>query len=232
MHKKRISRLISEFETCVTKFDQSGLFGGPSLYFHRRAISRTRTLSLEDLLQDDLFYEYLYATLVSWGLHRMGKTKAKLVDFTCFKSSILSQEGFFAELSGYKLGELNDVATVQRKVKSLLMNLKIGLGEKKIVYNSKTVHHILPDLLPPIDRQYTLLFFFGKTNPRGEEMDLFDKIFPQFAKVAAEKRAAITRLVSESNESFHSSQSKVVDNAIVGYVLKHNLKKSKRGMGA
>jgi hypothetical protein len=225
MLNRRVDTLIAEFDDCLQTFDRSELFGGPSLYFHRRTISRTRTLSLEDLLNDDLFYDYLYATLASWGLHRMGKTKTKLVDFSSFRKSILSQKSIFIDLSAFKLSQLNGDSHVQEKLKTLLMNLKIGVGEKRIVYNSKTVHHILPDLLPPIDRQYTLLFFFGNTNPAGEEMHLFDQIFPHFAKVANEKRPIITQIVSQSIDSFHSSESKVVDNAIVGYVLKHNLKK-------
>ena len=28
---------------------------------------------------------------------------------------------------------------------------------------SKVLHHVLPDLVPPIDRQYTFKFFYGRT---------------------------------------------------------------------
>lgn len=64
-------------------------FGGPSVYFHVQAIKEQGTNFLSDR-----HIEMIYATLASWGMHRMGdpeETKAKMVEFDDFKHSISSQ---------------------------------------------------------------------------------------------------------------------------------------------
>jgi hypothetical protein len=53
-------------------------FGGPSVYFHIQAIKEQATNFLSDR-----HIEMIYATLASWGMHRMGdpdQTKAKMVE--------------------------------------------------------------------------------------------------------------------------------------------------------
>ena len=61
-------------------------FGGPSVYFHIQAIAEQQKdfLSLRHL-------EMIYATLASWGMHRMGdpeKSRTKLHSFESFSISI------------------------------------------------------------------------------------------------------------------------------------------------
>ena len=63
-------------------------FGGPSEYFYSKIIDCHKNNSLKELLDDDKFYEYVYATLISWGMHRMGKRGAKMRDFYPFRESI------------------------------------------------------------------------------------------------------------------------------------------------
>src|SRR3990170_3319422 len=64
-------------------------FGGPSVYFHVQAIRAQR----HDFMSDR-HIEMIYATLASWGMHRMGdpdETKAKMVEFEAFKESLTGQ---------------------------------------------------------------------------------------------------------------------------------------------
>jgi hypothetical protein len=57
-------------------------FPGPGLYFHERAIERRRTHdSVQGLLRDRCFLEYVYAVLPAWGMHRMGPQAAKVAAF-------------------------------------------------------------------------------------------------------------------------------------------------------
>ena len=57
---------------------RAATFRGPSLYFHQRALAtRESPSSLPHL-------EYVYATLASWGMHRMGKGGSKMQPFTLF----------------------------------------------------------------------------------------------------------------------------------------------------
>lgn len=65
-------------------------FIGPSKYFYSKLIRYHQKKSLKNLLSDNLFYEYIYATLVSWGMHRMGPKGAHMTEFNTFKKSIWS----------------------------------------------------------------------------------------------------------------------------------------------
>ena len=63
-------------------YEEFSLFGGPSVYFHKRCLEAAgdEFLSLRHI-------EMLYATLASWGMHRMGdpdQTKTKLTEWNQF----------------------------------------------------------------------------------------------------------------------------------------------------
>ncbi len=89
------------------KFIHVDNFTGPSLYFHKKAIEMAR---------NDLWFlsnrhiEYIYATLASWGMHRMGSRGAKMPYFekvgneeeNHFKESILKYKESFLCLRNYK----------------------------------------------------------------------------------------------------------------------------------
>lgn len=156
MMDDRLKKLKDNFDAFVEHFDNTPNFSGPSLYFHQKTINILRNNSLLAAFENELFFEYLYATLASWGLHKMGKMNAKLVDFDNFKGSITSQRERFLLLGDKRITELSIDTPIVNQLQKLMENLKISKGKTKLVYNSKTIHHLLPDLMPPIDRQYTL----------------------------------------------------------------------------
>jgi hypothetical protein len=98
--------------------------------------------------------------------------------------------------------------------------LDLQTGEKyqaqaKIVAGSKALHHVLTELIPPIDREYTIRFFFHhKSFSRGDEV-AFHEMFPYFCRIAIESREKIERRIGQG---MNSSVTKVIDNAIVGFV--------------
>lgn len=220
----RVNELKQNFEGFVEYFDKTPLFSGPSLYFHKKVINILSQNGLQKAIGDDLFLEYLYATLASWGLHRMGETNTKLVDFENFKSSIQANKDEILKLKDEKITQLNSDTTLTGNLRALIDNLKIGEGETKLIFNSKTLHHLLPNLIPPIDRQYTLLFFYNSTGPPYIE-NCFSEIYPKFVEIALSCKDNIVKMVGKG---FHTSETKVIDNAIVGYVLKKNLKGQKK----
>ena len=224
---ERVKELKENFDDFVEYFDSTPIFSGPSLYFHKRVIDILRKEGLPRALKSEQFFEYLYAILASWGLHRMGKTNTKLVDFDKFKGSITSQKERFLTLEDKRITEINidtHITSITNQLQELVKNLKIGEGETKIVFNSKAIHHLLPNLMPPVDRQYTLLFFYNSTSPSHIER-CFSEIYPKFISIALEKKDSILQKVGKG---FHTSETKVIDNAIVGYVLKKDLKRQKR----
>jgi len=41
-----------------------------------------------NIINDERFIEYIYATLASWGMHRMGPGSSKMEDYDKFKFSV------------------------------------------------------------------------------------------------------------------------------------------------
>ena len=80
---------------------------------------------------------------------------------------------------------------------------------------SKALHHVLPELVPPIDREYTLQFFYDNKMLQRGERQTFAEIFPQFHRILQSCKDEIQRRL---RSGMNTSSTKVVDNAIVGYV--------------
>ena len=227
---QRVASLSGSLERCLGRFLGDELFGGPSLHFHRRAISQVRSHhDARDLLSDELYFEHLYATLASWGLHRMGPGKAKLRDFPVFMQnarSLLREVAALFRCSMLDLseGEMRDAA---KQVGEAIERHKRAAGlteaESVLVANSKAIHHFLPDLVPPVDRAYTLMFFFNRTEPPGSEAETFVEMYPYFVDIAKRNEALIRAAVKICDSpctrgDWNSGHAKVVDNALIGWV--------------
>jgi len=218
----RVGKLIAGLDRYIEAFNSANPFTGPSLYFHLRTLAVLRSHSApSEALHSDQFFEYLYATLTAWGMHRMGPRGAKLLDLPEIRQSFLGQEQSIRELESLSISKICslELPGVASKVWAILGGLRVGTGATKIVANSKALHHLLPDLVPPVDRAYTLRFFYNNTTlNRGDEA-AFKGIYPHFHRVAVACQEQIQGHLSSG--PWNSSQTKVIDNAIVGFVLEH-----------
>lgn len=191
-------------------------FGGPSFYFHSKAVSEAKSNFLSDR-----HIELIYATLASWGMHRMGDTKTKMVDFDIFKDSILSLKTQLDELYNLSLtNHLEDWGLIDQKIITSCFNLKVSISNSKLVGNSKTLAHILPNLVPPMDRQYSIRFFSRNlSNFRNIEEE---KEF--FSHILSKCREFILLLQSDDqirlDERFNTSYPKIFDNLIMLFLKK------------
>ena len=217
--RDRVEKLCSGFPHYIARFDESDLFTGPSLYFHFRTLNQLhKHVTFSRVFEDNLFFEYLYATLTSWGLHRMRPVKAKLVDFEIFFQSFQHQRNAIEELQNISLIELSDknVPIIVDKLWNILKNIKVSTSKTRLVANSKALHHILPHTMPPIDREYTLRFFYNRKTIQGRDEKIFREIYPWFHRIGLRNKIQIE---SYTGHGFHTSETKVIDNAIVGFVL-------------
>jgi len=226
--KERIEKLIAQFDAYVEAFGEEELFTGPSVYFHRK----TRALLAEhdapcDALEDDRFFETLYATLTAWGMHRMGRGQTKLVPFGVFRRSFIAQKLAIRKLETLEIDQIpsDRIGHVSAKLWDIIENLRVGIGSTKIVAGSKALHHLLPELVPPIDGKYTLRFFYGQreTGLNQGDRTAFLEIYPHFCRVASARSKNIQKHVAEGialDGSMNTSKTKVIDNAIVGFVLR------------
>lgn len=206
-------------------------FGGPSVHFHQQAIRAQAS----DFL-GDRHIEMIYATLASWGMHRMGDpedTKAKMVEFDDFRSSILACQ---TELTALRNERFENVSPdrydeILKGLRDVYGRLKVSISDSTLVAHAKTLAHILPHLIPPIDRQYTVRFFtqdasefFTKSGkyrlpqvPAG-----LDEQFGQFVELCGKMKKLFDRcdrtILQVNGHGFNTSYPKIIDNLIMAFV--------------
>jgi hypothetical protein len=206
-------------------------FGGPSVYFHIQSIKEQNSNFLSNR-----HLELIYATLASWGMHRMGdpeETKAKLVEFSDFKNSILSQREKLSKFISARMDTctLDEYTFYISEIKEIYCGLKVSISDATIVAHSKTLAHILPHFIPPIDRQYTIRFFtqdnkdFFTESGKYKMVNLpqgIDAQFDDFKKYSCGMKALFDRcdhkLFMIDKESFNTSFPKIIDNLIMAFV--------------
>lgn len=218
--RRNVDSLLVTFSECVDRFERSNAFPGPSLYFHERAIERRRTHpDAASLLADTQFLEYVYAVLPAWGMHRMGKQKAKVVDFDLMIDSLRAMAEPIQALWNRNITAIayDEVADVSEQVWHIIAGLQVSSSDTRIVAGSKALHHVLPDLVPPIDRQYTFQFFTGQKSFQYGEAAAFAEWFPYFCEIGRGRQSEI-REIKASGGFMATSSAKVIDNAVIGFM--------------
>lgn len=217
--RSNVDELILHFDECVALFEASEAFPGPSLYFHEQAIAvRRGHASAAEMVADHRFLEYVYAVLPAWGMHRMGKQAAKVGPFSEFAASIQSQVQSLSALWDLDIRNVapTDEPDVSAAVWEVISSLRVSTSGTKIVAGSKTLHHLLPDLVPPIDRQYTFKFFTGQMQVNHGEATAFQEWFPFFCEIGRECRVGIDATL-QGRGFMATGSAKVIDNAIMGF---------------
>ena len=218
---RNVEALVSNFAGYTLQFETSNTFSGPSVYFHRRAIERRRLHgAAEDLLADELFLEYVYAVLPSWGMHRMGAQRAKVTEFDQLIGSIRAATPVLQELWPLDITELDPMAVpaVAEQAWQVIASIRASTSETQIVAGTKVLHHILPDLIPPIDRQYTFRFFTGQKAVHAGDRQAFLDWFPYFAEIGRRCQRPIDAAMLRGGR-MAAGRAKVIDNAIIGFML-------------
>lgn len=222
-----LKHLLSNDSNALELMKAPGNFSGPSIYFHHKAIECARN---EEFLKDR-HLEYIYATLASWGMHRMGDAGAQMPDFEdVFKKSILTENNMeiYEKWKGKTVDDISDsnLTDLIKDMTHVCFSIEATKGKSKLVSSSKTLAHILPDLVPPIDRQYTLQFFYGtknhpiNTNDDGQKVFEFVMryMYDLYRKNEGFKNLALNTLTKGGN--FCSSLPKIFDNLVINCVKK------------
>jgi hypothetical protein len=92
-----------------------------------------------------------------------------------------------------------------------------------LVGNSKVMAHLLPNLIPPVDREYTLRFLLGSgqiTNGIDIEWttlaEILDDFFYPVISTPLFQQKAVEWLAQSDRSKWDSSQLKIVDNLVIG----------------
>lgn len=180
---------------------------------------------------DRRFHESLYATLTAWGMNSSG---AKLKEFEEFQRAV----SHLASRDALEKCRFFELDTMTHKHQSLVEELFEVLGDDQqakimrsnsvIVGSSKLLHHLLPDLFPPIDREFTksaLVRFDDDNNLRDNEgmwdtFETFWHILTFFRKTVCAKISKHIRerwLNNDRKYPMNTSVTKVLDNALIAY---------------
>lgn len=150
-------------------------FTGPSLYFHRLA------LELRGNNDRQRYLDSIYATLASWGMHRMGPGGSKMVGMDQFKESVIALWTNIKEAEQITCHSIT--AADWLLLKKIFDGIRIMQSETRLVGNSKVMAHLVPNIIPPIDRAYTLKFLKGNTvikNDVVHEWSMMKEIISEF----------------------------------------------------
>jgi hypothetical protein len=228
--EEHLTALDASFDRCLTEFASRRIFSGPSVYFYETLVKLVRSVhSLRDLASSDRLIELAYATLNSWGMHRMGaRVATKLTDFPVFRDAVCSLMERAAPLSCRRITELSEkeAGIITGQLAALVERPGISASGSSLVANAKMLHFLLPDLVPPIDRTYTGRFFYGRNKglllPDGARA-VVEFVFPRFCWLAKRHVEAIRSAAGHAY--LCQGEAKVLDNAIVGYMLNHSTAK-------
>jgi hypothetical protein len=230
--KTNIKRFIANPQKYFSgSYKQFAKFGGPSIYFHYECLRAGKKKFLSDR-----HIEMLYATLVAWGMHRMGDsktTKTKLTEWKTFRNSFIKNSKELRQFRRYRMlgSSETEYEKAVFKLKRIYKSLKLSGSDATIVVNSKAFHHLFPDFIPPIDRQHTIRFFRQPPEEWRDKKGKFRTIqlptgvevqFKLFCKTCVDMKNLADKikpsLFNQQRKKYKVTPPKALDNAIVNYV--------------
>lgn len=204
--------LVADFPRFLHAFEENCPFNRyGQLEYHVKTIKRLKECgSVGRALADESFLRSLHDTLQVWGIGARGSNLKPLAQFA---SALRQRESEIASFAGIALDQPGlDAEPTSSRLWQLINTLDVVTNNQKIVAGTKALHHLLPELVVPMDGAYTKPFF-GWHNPQfqyGQE-GCFREAFMAFAKIA---RAANPR--QYVSVGWSSSITKLIDNAVVG----------------
>jgi len=214
MFEDQKSRLLGALDLAHEAYYKDGIFGGPSLYFHLQSLDAARNR------QFDRFTECTYAMLAAWGMHRMGSGGSKMREFDEFHSSMKKVWPLSVQLQEKTPGALAEEDW--RCLKSMFCEIRCMATGTLLVGNSKVLAHLLPNLVPPVDREYTLTFLFGNkqiTNDIDREWQKLRQILECFFHPVVQhpvfQAKAGEWLAQRERFRWDTSQLKILDNLVI-----------------
>lgn len=214
-YQSKVLDILNNLKTYHEAFYKAETFGGPSLYFHRRTLEMANSDNFE------LYLEFIYATLASWGMHRMGKGGSKMQGFDVFKESILRIREQIEEAKRIDYQNMTD--SNWRCLEKIFRSINVMASGTKIVGNSKVMAHLIPNIIPPIDREYTLKYLKGNPNIRNGldyEWQLMREILSKFFIPVASNHRFLNKaqewIGDQQKYPWDTSVFKVIDNLVIG----------------
>lgn len=217
---QRVRELIRDLDALVAAYDRTVPFQRSGQYErHRATIDRRRELgSARAAIEDDRFTSLLHETLQLWGIGRRG---SRLAPLDSFRERLAAVADEIAALDGLAIGDQQlDSSAVMPRLDCVIREVGMVDNQSLIVAGTKTLHHLLPDLVPPMDRRWTGAFFgWWPIDPQARQTAIFTQAYQAFVGIARSTNPA--RLVGAG---WRTSITKVLDNALVAYCQANGIK--------
>ena len=216
--ERRVAGVIDEFVVCLDTYDQQIPFTRTGQYsLHRATIDKRQSfVSVRDAIEDEVFLKDFHQTLYAWGI---GKRASRLVSLPEFRDRLSDCSEEISGLEHLRLEDPElDIPLTATRLWQLIERLGVVKNVSLIVPGTKTLHHLLPDLVPPMDRAWTGAFFQWSLGSPQYERSTFIRTFSSFAKIA--QATDPSKFVGEE---WRTSPTKVLDNAIIGYCKLHSI---------
>jgi hypothetical protein len=228
MFETRRERLLQSLDVAHAAYYRAGTFSGPSLYFHLRALEAGKGGDC------GRFAESAYALLAAWGMHRMGRGGSKMLDFEKFEASLKPLWPAVLRLQQATPDNLDEAGW--RELREVFRGIRCMATGASLVGNSKVMTHALPNLVAPVDREYTLRFLFGSTNIANDLEREWEKLqvilrdfFHQVVRVESFKLKAREWQERRAEFRWDTSPLKIADNLVIGLLKSEGVDKTARG---
>lgn len=224
-----LSNFVLNFHRAYENFYQSKASyryfkKGPCIHFHIKAINIwkghicRKKADYFSLLSDDTYIEAIYATLTAWGMNSLiGGPKLK--DYDLFKKNLISLSDNLEKIRDF------DILTIQEAketIKKIYSHIDPSENVRDLVAKSKTLHHLHPNIFPPIDNSYTLNLL-AKLKDLRYRPNKYSINLENFWKVLCCFRDIINQIGKDKivqylgKKVMDTSLTKIVDNAIIGF---------------
>jgi len=201
-NKQEITRLLKSTADTYRPYD-------PGQYLYNLVIDFPKESRFSEK-----FIELTYTTLISWNMNQRG---AKLSDYDLYMKSLIENKNLIQSLQNERIEKIDNVNEILQSLKHLFENLKLVAKDKpKLVTFSKTLHFFLPNLLMPIDRSYTIRFFYKNTGvPQADEkqFEMYKDIFLQFRQLSMSYDFEL-----HLDNKWNRNIPKMIDNLVIAYI--------------
>jgi len=173
---------------------------------------RRNHTSVSEAIADDQFCESLKNTLYLWGIWKRSSRPSSEVTFS---ETLRAQAEAMQGLEDQTLGQLgrSEAADIADELWTIFSELRIADNDTTLVPCTKALHHVLPDLVVPIDRAHGQPFFGGF---QYATESIWHKAFREFNRIARE--VDLLSYVDPELQNWNTSRTKVLDNALIAYV--------------
>ncbi|WP_131519217.1 hypothetical protein [Kribbella capetownensis] len=209
----RIRALVAGFDRYLAVYDGTVPFSGVQLSAHRAALqARHAAGSAADAARDPEFARVLRGTLLAWGL---GVRASRLAEESEFAAALTAAAPLLAVLDGLRIDQQTLPTDLDEQLWRLIDGLGVVANDAKIVAGTKTLHHLLPDLVPPIDREW-IGRFFSLHAPEWQghqQRATFLRLFRAYRDVATQ----VDLDAELTGQPWRTGLAKLLDNGVIGY---------------